>query len=319
VTKLILKCNLSPGDIVMLTAAVRDLHRLHPGQFLTDVRTPCPDLWLHNPCITPLQEDDPKVRVIECHYPLIGRSNQEPWHFLHGYARHLGQELGLEIHPTAFRGDIHLSEEEREAPSPVEEHYGKVGPYWIIVGGGKYDYTIKWWHRRRWQQVVDALRDRITFVQVGEKGHYHPLLKGVLDMRGRTTLRELVRVVHRSEGVICPVTCLSHLAAAVPLPAGRPGERPCVVVAGGREAPHWETYPWQRFLHTIGMLPCCASGGCWKARSVALGDGNDKDAPHNLCSDFVADAGLPRCMEMISPKLVIDNIESYLNYGQPSF
>lgn len=33
----------------MLTATVRDLHACYPGRFLTDVRTPCPDLWLHTP------------------------------------------------------------------------------------------------------------------------------------------------------------------------------------------------------------------------------------------------------------------------------
>ena len=40
--KLILRNFQSPGDIVMLTAAVRDIHRAHPGEFLTDVRTSCP-------------------------------------------------------------------------------------------------------------------------------------------------------------------------------------------------------------------------------------------------------------------------------------
>ena len=49
VRKLVLTNFQSPGDIVMLTAAVRDLHRAHPGEFLTDVRTSCPDLWLNNP------------------------------------------------------------------------------------------------------------------------------------------------------------------------------------------------------------------------------------------------------------------------------
>src|ERR1700736_1540911 len=39
--RLILRNSLSPGDIVMLTAAVRDLHLSYPGQFLTDTRTPC--------------------------------------------------------------------------------------------------------------------------------------------------------------------------------------------------------------------------------------------------------------------------------------
>lgn len=39
--KLVLKNSQSPGDIVMLTAAVRDLHRSYPGQFVTSVRIPC--------------------------------------------------------------------------------------------------------------------------------------------------------------------------------------------------------------------------------------------------------------------------------------
>ena len=47
--KLILTCSLSPGDIVMLTAAVRDLHQTYPNEFVTDVRTPCPAIWENNP------------------------------------------------------------------------------------------------------------------------------------------------------------------------------------------------------------------------------------------------------------------------------
>jgi hypothetical protein len=39
----------------MLTAAVRDLHICHPGEFITDVLTPNCDLWRHNPYITPLR------------------------------------------------------------------------------------------------------------------------------------------------------------------------------------------------------------------------------------------------------------------------
>jgi ADP-heptose:LPS heptosyltransferase len=295
----------------MLTAAVRDLHRLHPGKCLTDVRTSCPDLWLHNPWITPLDENDPDVRQIDCHYPLIQRANQEPWHFLHGYAQYLGEQIGLAIHPTAFRGDIHLSDEERNRPSPVEEYGGDGRPYWIIVAGGKYDYTVKWWHRRRWQEVVDRLAGRISFVQIGDAAHYHPPLRGTIDMRGKTSLRDLVRTVYWSHGAVCPVTCLPHLAAAVPLPPNRTVERPCVVVAGGREPPHWESYPWHRFLHTIGALPCCASGGCWKSRAIALGDGDENDEPKRLCTDFRLESGLPNCMHRILPDHVIAAIHSY--------
>jgi hypothetical protein len=69
--KLILRNGQSPGDIVMLTAAVRDLHFIYPGQFQTDVRTACPELWENNPHITELSDDDPAVQPIDCEYPLI--------------------------------------------------------------------------------------------------------------------------------------------------------------------------------------------------------------------------------------------------------
>jgi ADP-heptose:LPS heptosyltransferase len=309
--KLILNCRLAVGDVVMLTAALRDLHRLYPGRFVTDVRTPYADLWRHNPWITPLTDGDPEIRLIECHYPLIHRSNREPWHFLHGYSRHLAEQLDLDIYPTAFRGDIYLSKKEKSLPSLVERMAGEAGPYWIICAGGKYDYTIKWWHRRRWQEVVDQLQGRIRFVQVGEENDYHPPLRGVVDLRGRTTLRELIRLVYWSHGVLCPVTSLMHLAAAVPIPPGRAGERPAVVVAGGREPPHWEAYPWHRFLHTIGVLPCCASGGCWRSRTVPLGDGSENDRPEKLCASYVAETGLPRCMDLITPSRVVASLLEY--------
>ena len=104
--KLILRNFQSPGDIVMLTAAVRDLHRCYPGEFITDVRTSCPDLWQHNPYITPLSDDDPDVRVVECHYPLIHQSNTTPHHFLDGFTEYLNEQLELRIRVTAFRGDV---------------------------------------------------------------------------------------------------------------------------------------------------------------------------------------------------------------------
>src|SRR5262245_33243740 len=166
--KLLLVNEQAPGDVVMLTAAVRDLHRCYPGRFLTDVHTMHPELWENNPYLTPLNPEDPDVRVIECHYPLIQESNRRPVHFVHGFIEDLNQQLGIQIEPTRIAGDIHLSEAERHAPSPLARIPGADRPYWIIAAGGKFDFTIKWWHFRRWQAVVNALKDRIQFVQVGE-------------------------------------------------------------------------------------------------------------------------------------------------------
>lgn len=312
--KLILTNHQAPGDIVMLTAAVRDLHRCYPGQFLTDVRTSCPALWEGNPHLTPLEAAGPDVTVVDCHYPLIQFSNERPNHFLHGFIEFLNEQLGLQIEPALFKGDIHLSEAEKSAPSVVKKITGLDVPYWIIVAGGKFDYTIKWWHARRWQAVVDHFLGRMLFVQVGEGGDYHPPLNHVLDLRGKTPLRELVQLVHNAQGVLCPVTQLMHLAAAVESKPGGPPNRPCVVVAGGREPPHWEAYPTHQFIHTVGALPCCASGGCWRARSVPLGDGDSKDEEKHLCVDAID--GLPRCMDLITPQQVCERIEFYFAGGQ---
>ncbi|MGO8698727.1 MAG: glycosyltransferase family 9 protein [Limisphaerales bacterium] len=311
--KLILKCRFTVGDVVMLTAAVRDLHLCYPGQFLTDVRTHCPELWQNNPHVTVLPDGDPESTEIECTYPLIDQSNEVPYHCLHGFVEFFNQRLGLNIKPAAFKGDIHLSKQEKAWYSQVHEVTGAATPFWIVAAGGKYDLTIKWWESKRYQEVIDHFRGRIQFVQVGERGHYHPKLEGVIDLRGQTTLRELVRLVYHSQGVLCSITALMHLAAAVETKRGQPPCRPCVVIAGGREPTHWEAYPHHQFIHTIGALPCCAYGGCWKDRTFRLRDGDKKDLPQNLCTDVVQ--GLPRCMEMITPREVIQRIEGYFNGG----
>ncbi len=301
----------------MLTAAVRDLHRYYPGKFHTDVRTACSELWEHNPYLTRLRDNDRQVRQLECSYPLINQADERPYHCLHGFISFLNSQLNLGIQPTAFRGDIHLSDQEKAWYSQVHELAGEDIPFWIVAAGGKYDVTLKWWQTERYQSVVDYFRGRIQFVQVGRPGHHHPKLKGVVDLRGRTTLRELVRLVHHAQGVLCPVTALMHLAAAVPTPNHRPPTRPCVVIAGGREPAHWEAYPGHQFIHTNGALPCCPHGGCWKDRGIALNDGDKRDQPEHRCHNLVKE--LPRCMHLIKPAEVIRRIECYFKGGQLSY
>jgi ADP-heptose:LPS heptosyltransferase len=315
--KLLLKNSLCPGDVVTLTAAVRDLHRAHPGRFLTDVRTPFPTLWEHNPYLTRLDEKAPGVEVIEMHYPLIHACNTAPFHFIHGFSQFLAQKLQLPILPTEFKGDIHLSDDEKLWSSQVHELTGEDTPFWIIGAGGKYDVTIKWWDHRRYQRVVDHFKGRIQFVQVGKAGDYHPRLDGVIDLRERTDLRQLIRLVYHSQGVLCGVTALMHLAAAIETRPGQPKNRPCVVVAGGREPSQWEAYPHHQYLHTNGALLCCDQGGCWKSRTVPLGDGNERDNPGNLCLNV--SGHLPRCMDMITADDVIRRIETYFDGGAVSY
>lgn len=309
----------------MLTAAVRDLHLAHPGEFATDVRTACGALWENNPYITPLADDDPEVEGIDCEYPLIHESNDHAVHFIHGFIDDLERKLGVPIQPTLFKGDIHLTAVEKSGIPQLRELTGRSLPFWIIVAGGKTDFTIKWWEARRWQKVVDHFRDQILFVQVGEAHHCHPQLAGVVDLRGKTDLRQLVRLVYHAQGVLCPVTLLMHLAAAVEVKGKEPKNRPCVVVAGGREPAQWEAYPHHQFIHTNGALLCCDQGGCWKSRTVPLDDGDPKD--EDLCIDVVESRlggerpglPLPHCMELITAEEVIRRIQLYFDGGTAHF
>jgi hypothetical protein len=104
-----------------------------------------------------------------------------------------------------------------------------------------------------------------------------------------------------------------HLAAAVETKRGQPPNRPCVVIAGGREPTHWEAYPHHQFIHTMSALPCCANGGCWRDRTDRLRDGDKRDRPQNLCVDVVDE--LPHCMDMITPRDVVRRIEGYFDGG----
>ena len=322
IQKILLTSYQSPGDIIMLTAAVKALHRNNPGKFITDVDTVCRDIWIGNPYIKRLNwhkdedgkviADDKDIKVIRCEYPLIHKSNTAPYHFIHGYAKFLEDKLGVKIELDEFKGDIYLSEEEKNDISFLER-YNIPKNFWIIIAGGKYDFTAKWWNPKYYQEVVDSFREKITFVQCGESHHWHPRLEGVIDCIGKTDLREFIKLIYHSLGVLCPVTFAMHASAAIPVKNGKLRNRSCVVIAGGREPAQWEAYPNHRFLSVNGCLDCCDNGGCWVSRCQKVGDGDKKDET-NLCKypiKISEELSIPKCMDMIKAEDVIRAIKLY--------
>jgi len=79
--KIIFKNGQCPGDLMMLTAAIRDLKKAHP-EILIDVRTPCDALWENSPHLSPIEENDPDVEIFRLDYPLIHNSNRGQYHFI---------------------------------------------------------------------------------------------------------------------------------------------------------------------------------------------------------------------------------------------
>jgi hypothetical protein len=334
----------------MLTAAVRDLHKANPHVFKTDIDVSCPELFENNPYIKKLKwekidlEDvdiepgpkeiiikehkfkiikkDSEIEVIRCDYggdfqASIDNSNNGAYHFIHGYAQFLEQKLGVRIPITEFNGDIHISGTEKGWMSQIME-FGIKKNFWILMAGGKFDFTTKWWDSKKYQKIVDHFAGKIYFVQCGEKSHFHPKLKGVINLVGKTDLRQFVRLMYHSVGVICPITFAMHLAAAVPMRENDnfgnrlPIHRPCIVIAGGREPVQWEAYPFHQYLHRVGMLWCCNDGGCWKSRCQQVGDKDPSDISDKCVLPVqVGNISIPKCMDMISAEEVIEKIEMY--------
>lgn len=288
--KIILENPLAPGDILVSTAAIRDLHLAHPGEFQTDIRCPsgCEQIFQNNPYITKLRDDDGEH--IRMSYEDIHKSGASGRPFTGAYHIDLAKALKVDIPQTSLLPAIYLSQDEILWPSPVLKECGFEGKYWIINAGVKNDYTLKFYPF--YQEVVDLLSGRVQFVQVGQLEHFHPPLKGVLDMRGKTDLRQLFRLSYHAEGAVCAVSLQMVVMGAL--------QKPCVVVAGGREPVRWQLFPHHRFLAVNGSIECAQYDGCWKSKKADCANliGTDEDA-------------IPLCMKMIKPSMIVEAIEMY--------
>lgn len=243
-------------------------------------------------------------KVIRMEYPLIHQSNQRPVHFVQGYVDYLGGKLGIPLTCTVRRPYLYLSDNEKQWTNGVKEHSGYDGKYWLICTGVKPDYTVKGWGHENYQAVVDMLSGVVQFVQVGESHHSHKPLAGAIDFIGKTNTRQLIRLAHNAEGGIGGVSFLHHIFGAL--------EKPFVTLASGMEPESWEHYHTGRFLHKGACVPCGRPGGCWKARVVALGDGDKKDKT-SLCVLPVqsGEEYISRCMELITPDEVVRAVLDY--------
>lgn len=304
-SELILSYHRMPGDAIVLTSLVRDLKKRYPNLKL-DVQCPHADIFRHNPHLTKLNPRRAVVVELSVRSFIKRSSHGERLHFIKGLHDALLLQNRLECPVYLPRGDLHFGPED----VPLCE-----GPYWVIVAGGKPNITIKHWSHLAYQQVVHKLRDAgIRVVQVGAAGHKHAKLDGAVDLVGKTTLRQFLTVIRDSSGVICPVTAAMHAAAAM--------EKPCVVLAGGREEPWWEEYGnrWpgsfgalcapvtveHRFLDTLGRLPCCQTRGCWKKQVTGADEKRCK-----LPDYTVLDGPLASCMSLITPDEVVAAVMSY--------
>jgi ADP-heptose:LPS heptosyltransferase len=292
--KIIFRQYQSVGDILVLTAAIRELKLAYPKLQIC-MKTSCPEIWEHNPILKEFSEEEADLDI-KLDYGLVNKSNSCGKHFIYGFIDDINDKLNLDLKLNGFKCDIYLSEKEKSWMNQVEEQHGYKGKFWLINCGHKSCFPLKQWRRDYWQEVINVLSDKyptIKFVQVGsiEENHFHGALNGVISLLGKTDLRQLIRLAWHAQGVIGHVSMLNHLASA--------WDRPSIVVAGGRETQTWEAYNATSYLHSIGKMHCCWSGGCWKSKE---------------CSHI--ENGYPKCMNIIKPQSVINEFDMFYDGGR---
>ncbi len=327
--RLLIRHQWALGDTVLLTALVRDLHLAYPREFEISVETHWTPVWWRNPHIFAYrQHQQTPNQIVTVAWGdairwnsrvKLNNGRRDMRHILAWYHYDFERQTGIHVPVTEPRGELFLDKTESQ---PVVE-----GRYWVIFSGGKLDITNKHWDVDRYQQVVDRLRDRgLRFVQCGatHQNNVHPPLKDCLNLIGKTdNVRDLFALIKHCDGVICPVTAAMHIAAVY--------EKPCVVLAGGREEPWFEWYgngfegftaecqpvrvP-HKFLHTLGHLACCDVQGCWKRRTVPLepADLSNSKRRNDLCKEPVrlpSGQAIAGCMNLITPDHVVQAVMEY--------
>jgi ADP-heptose:LPS heptosyltransferase len=293
--KLALKCNLGLGDIVVLTAVIRELKQQYSFDLLPIVPIAYNTLLRNSPHFrqdiqfnTRLEYPD----VLNCDMMAAGFYSfyQHKKHFVKYALDWFAEKLGLSLETESLHGEIFLTDQEKQQ-RPIKSEY------WVLVAGGKYDATVKFYPH--WQTVVDGLNTKI--IQIQNPKDYHPKLNGVEFVETRYC-RDFAKLIYHSAGVIAPVTSAVHIAGAF--------QKPCVVVAGGYEPEGWIKYPNHIVLNQFG-LPCAMKEACFKKWAFPTEHG-PKFQKHQECQQKIniGEMTFAACMNELTPERIIESVKS---------
>lgn len=179
--------------------------------------------------------------------------------------------------PVRIRPYCYLTGDEKEK--------GKIADDFIVlqnVGDSTHQTFMKnkKWYPDRFQNVVSTLKNKyrsLQIVQIGTDGDQ--ILEGVIDLRGKTTLRESAAILSQARCFIGTSGLLKHLARAV--------DTRSVIIYGGREHSYQTGYICNENLNSdVECAPC------WR---------------WNRC-DYER-----KCMQMISADMVVTATEKVLD------
>jgi hypothetical protein len=274
----LLHFGIGPGDDLLCTVVLHELRKR--GNQKLWIMSKHPDLFGHNP-------DPERVVPIDDRYRELVGTFRRKWQPLE-YARydagedrsappqrHIIAEL---CRRAGIQGEITLRPHFYLQPEERTKSVWAGGMVAIQSSGlgGQWPMRNKQWFPERFQEVVNALKEKFEFVQLGAASD--PALDGVRDLRGQTKVRESAAVLANCRLFLGNVGFLMHLARAV--------ECPSVIIFGGREAPWQSGYTGN--LNLYSAEPCAP---CWLW---------NKCDHHHVCMDKISAADVIQAVENVA-------------------
>jgi len=230
------------GDVVMCLAVVRAIRERNPGAritFITHYHAFLAGHPLLDRVLSPEAARRAGVRrIISLRYEVF---------------------IPLRLHVIDYlAGCVGLTDIARDIPLP--DLTGELGdlrallpvdrPRIVICRNAGPFTPNKDWPNERWDALIGRLVPHATVVELGTTPPPNPVASPHVDLRGRTSLRQLCAIISLADLLITPVTSSVHIAAAYGVPT--------LSVLGGYELPENTAYPRHTTLYRV--VPCSP---CW--------------------------------------------------------
>jgi ADP-heptose:LPS heptosyltransferase len=239
------------GDDLLCTTVAHELRSRKAGTIW--IAAKYVELFYGNPDVSVVPMSDWRVSTLAgllgadvralwytTYEPQNDRDPEPPQHFAAMMCARAGVTGSVLIRPYLF-----LRQTEREEGKIVDRQVAIQS----ITRAPELPMQNKEWLPERFQQVINALSDQFNFVQLGSRTD--PKLDNVVDLRGKTTLRQAAAIMSNSELFVGLASGLMHLARSIDCPA--------VIVYGGRERPEISGYMCNKNIRTS---PPCSP--CWQ-------------------------------------------------------
>lgn len=237
------------GDHVILTGAVYNVKNAHPEIMLTET-TAFQEVWQNNGDVRRYDDGGFFREIGRVDYGTLKEEKAGAnGNVVEGFTKSLCRLLNIEPVPIATRQPhLVLSASELEE---AEKWRGKV-----LINANCQKGTLSKGYPY-WQRVVDLLKNDYQLVQIGGnlKDDLSLDLSGVEDMRGKTSIRNLVAMAYGCDLVISPPSSITNIAGAF-------GKRQ-IVLNASREADIMTDYP--NTVHISHVCKACGYGvenGC---------------------------------------------------------